>query len=270
MSLRHSSCRLAPVPTGAAMDKVLVPMLPLLLATYFAVVYSAAYAAFRSSAPERMNRWGGVAYLIFLVAALAVLWPRIAAPHLWSLHPTFPLWLTVAVASGYLLFQFELLASIGAARLFPSRWTEKWSIVIEGGTSRYAGPESTSFLFGISAIAVVVPEEILYRGLALQVMRDDFGMSAIAAILAAGLLFGLGHYYFGVRNIVLKTIDGVVWGCLVVVTGGILAAIASHLTFQTLVWYRLSRQPRRPPYSLRHRPGPGTSLAIGQELGGPR
>lgn len=72
-----------------------------------------------------------------------------------------------------------------------------------------------------------VVEELLFR-LGMPALVFAVTGNALVAFVAATLLFGVLHVYQGPTGVVLSTVLGVVFGCLYLVTGSILAPIVLH------------------------------------------
>jgi hypothetical protein len=75
---------------------------------------------------------------------------------------------------------------------------------------------------------VVVPEEIVFRG-GLVGLLDAAGPAAFVA--ASAVLFGLIHFTFGARDVVVKTFDGAVFAVVFVATGSLAASVLTHLGY---------------------------------------
>jgi membrane protease YdiL (CAAX protease family) len=161
-----------------------------------------------------------------------------------------PVWLAVAlvsvlaVASGVLVYVNELALSARIRRLLSRRKSEALQTLVQGGSAALWLPEAPPFANFMAASALTsFAEELVWRGFVIDWARGEYSLPL--ALLASGLSFGINHSYFGFRNVMLKTLDGVVWGLLLLATGSVLAPFLSHLTFQYLVWRRLDRRHRQ-------------------------
>lgn len=107
--------------------------------------------------------------------------------------------------------------------------------ILEGraGALQRFRPPPPMFLW--LAVVVVGSEEIVWRGYLIRALeRHGVAATAIATVLAA-VLYGVNHYYFGLRNIGTKAFHGVVWGFMFVQSGSLLLPVVSHMTFEMLV-----------------------------------
>jgi membrane protease YdiL (CAAX protease family) len=250
------------------MAEVVVLALPMLLALYFAAAYTVAYAVFRSSAPQRMVSLAAPLYAIFLLGVWATL--RLQAPltHAWAIPEPPVTWLAAALALGPALFVFELWSStLVNRRTRDADGSMVWKL-IEGDTQQVAEAENPSLTFGIWSAVLVVLEEIVYRGLCITVLRSSLLPSTTLAVICSAGIFGLCHYWFGLRNVALKTIDGTVWGWLAVGSGSLFTPILSHLAFQAFVWRRLAAQHADGTFTSRARSLPAQTERVNDELMG--
>lgn len=130
-----------------------------------------------------------------------------------------------------------LVVEIGGARL------------VDGGSSgarRYdeavptwaAQPERQVLLLGLIALL----EEAVYRGIALVWLVRDTSLPTTAAVAVVALAFGLAHWYYGPRHVVLKTLTGTVLGTAAVLGGWMVAAVVHVVLNVVLV---LLSAPRR-------------------------
>ena len=85
-------------------------------------------------------------------------------------------------------------------------------------------PEYRWFL-GV-ALTVGICEELLYRGYLYAVTEPVIGY--IGAIVASGLIFGLGHLYQGTMGVVKTSYVGIVLGIIYVGTGSLLWPMMLH------------------------------------------
>jgi membrane protease YdiL (CAAX protease family) len=91
-----------------------------------------------------------------------------------------------------------------------------------------------SALLPVVASAAVIGEEIAWRGYLLTFFSGTLSLHWATGLVLSAASFGLNHYYFGVREIVAKSVLGLLWGGLFLATGSLLAPIASHLVFNAL------------------------------------
>jgi membrane protease YdiL (CAAX protease family) len=236
----------------------LVVGFPLILGLGYGLAYLVFALLTPSRSAEMLGRWGGAIYLMLMTAplagVLAFLWlghapvsPRQLGIWLPTLAPL-PDWLAaalcipLAMVLGRVLFMIELLLSVQVQRLLGRH--AGVSAALEGQSSQLAShvPPLTHYL--ASSTPIVLMEEFLWRGFLIYFLIRYLHMPTLPAVGVAAVSFGLNHFYFGLRNVALKTMDGLIWGFILVWTSSLLGPILSHLTFQYFVWRRLDRRAR--------------------------
>lgn len=143
-----------------------------------------------------------------------------------------------AAATGYVLFRIELLAASFVARQRDRRRMLEHPAV-EGATASFGQARVGVTGFVIAGVLMGAVEEFLWRGYFITGAELLWGWPATLAVGAGALSFGINHYFFGVRNVVLKAFEGIVWGAMFVVGGSLWLPVASHTTFNVLVGLRL-------------------------------
>lgn len=206
---------------------------------------------------EIFGRWGGYVQLGILLGILLVVRFTTSipaeSPELESYRWSVPVAVALAALSGPTLYLGELLLAVGLEGRTSKN--DKLSTIVDGGSKSLV--EVSRGMTAVALLVIVLPivEEILWRRYLVVLLIDDWGLTAAVAVLLAGLSFGLNHYWFGVRNIITKTVVGSVWGWLFLI-GGLPAAIVAHISFQACVMRRLnyvaaqtasSADPGRPP-----------------------
>jgi len=84
-------------------------------------------------------------------------------------------------------------------------------------------------------VLVVAAEELVWRGLAIDLFSKSLGRSG--AVLLASLVYVLPQIAFRSPLLVIVALScGLVWGGLRVRTGGLLAPLVAHLTWDLLVF----------------------------------
>lgn len=234
-----------------------VLLFPLLMGIGFAGVFFLLSLLVPQRASAIMERSGGQFYLAFLtIPMLIVLIDSYLDGTLSCMGMRLPAILSqetcfavlagaaVAVVTGGLLFYNELYVSIALRRLM-NRLNPRAGVLMDGKSSSLTR-QSTAFVpfMGIS-LYICFAEELLWRGFLPWYLTAEFEWSAWAAVLVSSVLFGFNHIYFGLRNMMLKTLDGIVWSVLLFATSSLLIPFLSHLTFQIFVWRRLQWQAGR-------------------------
>ncbi len=221
---------------------------PLLVPLGYGLAAVAGYAAYGQRGIAEANRHGLAIYAVSILGVLAcVVMTGLAGPEVvaWL---DFDLtaagtaaWLVVAVVAGVGLYRAERCVAILTRRI--AERDRSLGGLLDGATGSLApgayGPSATALL----TVVIVVCEELLWRGVLVHGAREHWGMTAAAACASSGAAFGVYHYFFGLRGIVMKGVHGCAWAALLVVTGSLLAPIVSHLTFNACAmrW----RPPRR-------------------------
>ncbi len=237
-------------------------MIALLLTIFFPVLMGSGFAllsyVLAIFQPQRiglvMARYGGHFYLGFLTIPLvavliqgviddsfAAMWLR--RPHIGGVASWLAsiLGVVLAVIAGVFLYYNELYLSMVMKRVM-SGASAKVNMLVDGG-SQVARTQHRGFgPYMLLSIGISLAEEMIWRGFLTYYLESRLGVPLAAALVIGAVLFGLNHTYFGLRNVLLKTIDGLVWGVLMIVTSSVLVPILSHITFQYFVWQRLARQ----------------------------
>ncbi len=120
------------------------------------------------------------------------------------------------------------VATAGASRLLVER--TRWAKSLHGAlrealVGMSEGPSTLATL----ALAAAVGEELLFRGALLPVLRDAMG--TVPAVLLSSALFGAVHVPWSRRMVpwsLTAAVMGVVFACLYLATGEVLAPIAAH------------------------------------------
>lgn len=134
-------------------------------------------------------------------------------------------------------YLFELLLS--SVRGSAERATLAMAVFIRDANASVDALIERRGVWWTVAIGTALMEEFLFRGALLHAVWSEHG--ALFAILANSIIFGLHHVAFGINAILAKMIAGFLWSLLVLLGGGIIAALAAHLFFQYLVWRRSQR-----------------------------
>lgn len=201
------------------LDRIGIFLYPLLLTLPFAVALAAAWR--QGTLPEmglRLPRIGGLPPAAALAASVLL-----------------------GVATGVGVFYGELAASHWVARL--SQRSRGLRRTLDGRSQDFARSQEGAALAPalVVSLYIVFAEEFLWRGFLLHFLASAFSLSVAPAVLAAALAFGVNHYYFGLRNVALKTLSAIVWAVLLLWTGSLFAPFLSHYAFEWLVWKRLQR-----------------------------
>jgi membrane protease YdiL (CAAX protease family) len=209
--------------------------------TVLLLVYRARYGAQQANA--RLAVQGFYLYPVFLaVPALAAL-SEPAARHAIGQQfalvngsaPLTSLAVVLALAAGVGWFFLESRATRPAAL----EDTDPRTRMVEGHTDDWRSFNPRPITYVALAVLVVLAEEIIWRGVLIHGMIAHAGWAVVPAVALSSISFGLNHYYFGLRNIVLKTAFGAVLGALLLISGSLATPIAAHLAFEVLVGLQL-------------------------------
>lgn len=77
-------------------------------------------------------------------------------------------------------------------------------------------------------VAIAPAEELLFRGIP-TLLVPEYGAAGYVAFSAA--LFGVSHYQEGRREVAFKTVNGVVYCVLYLVTGSLVAPMLAHVGY---------------------------------------
>lgn len=167
--------------------------------------------------------------LVVLVATALLSSPGVLSPK----HPS---------ASGTSLVSIVIFGVVGAgAALFvevAANVLRRRASSPDRGSERYedALPEWArvpAIELGLLA-SLAVLEELAYRCLGLGWLVRDLGLPSVVGVTVAAMAFGVAHWYYGLRQIVLKTLLGLVFGSTAIL-GGWPAAALAHLLLNVLL-----------------------------------
>jgi CAAX prenyl protease-like protein len=111
------------------------------------------------------------------------------------------------------------------------------------GSPRLQSPESRRFGL-LSVVLAAVLEEIVYRGLLVQVcLLIPNGMWAGLGLAATVVFFSLSHLPFGWPQVAAKSPLGLLALSAALGVGSVLPAIATHLVFNIKIWRNVAEAP---------------------------
>lgn len=231
---------------------LLVVGFPLLLAVGFGSLFAVANTVGRGRIPLDLTSFFLYPVLLAVpfTAALAVIGRQGLFAETGLAVPRIPGWgpwesLAASVAAGLLLGWALFANELRTARLLQrlTAKSKRLKRTLEGGSQDFANQQQgTPFsVLLVFSVFIVFAEELLWRGYLIHVFTEPFSLSLPAALLLSSAAFGLNHVYFGLRNILLKALAGLVWGALFLWTGSLVAAVVSHFTFEMLALWRMRR-----------------------------
>lgn len=223
---------------------IFVVLLPLWFAVGGAV--AAAVTGALSRGTGSVGRVVGHVQLGFILTAIAVLWwGSDAATGLitwWKFEWSTLLWCVLGAAVGWLCMAWEIGVARVLALIIPRG--RDWQALAEGNTPALASLDAHRPGWLVLGVGFAVGEEVLWRGLAFNVL-DGAGWPELNTVVLLAALFGLCHAWFGLRGVLAKTGEGLAWAGLALAAGTVLPAVVSHVAFQVLVLRRLGRQRAR-------------------------
>lgn len=92
------------------------------------------------------------------------------------------------------------------------------------------------YILVLLSIGISFCEEFIWRGFLITLLRSNLSLSLWVSIMLSSIFFGLNHYYFGLRAIISKTLDGAIWGLLFVSTRNVIIPFISHAALDIWVW----------------------------------
>ena len=203
---------------------VLVLVTPVLTAVWFGVAYMV-FSRLVPGGERRIDRAEPALYSVLLLVVLglaAVIEPAAYGRISWTGDGPWPIWSLAGLLAGGLFVGVEVAAGWLLGRIAaPATLTDGAGAIKRTSTVGAGGT--------VAILVAGVLEEFLFRGLALPLLGGG-----VPAVLATGVVFGLLHWYYGLRNVVTKGLLGIALGVLAAASGGVLAAVAAHLAFSTL------------------------------------
>jgi membrane protease YdiL (CAAX protease family) len=155
--------------------------------------------------------------------------------------PALPVWILAALALAGGLFFLEIASTWMVDRLSPSL-PFLASALAEGRANSMLSFQPGPLGWVLCTVVFVWIEEFVWRGYLITQLGAWFGWGVGLAIVVSSLAFGTNHYYFGLRNVALKSLEGAAWGLLYVASGSIWLPILSHFAFALLVVRELRRE----------------------------
>jgi membrane protease YdiL (CAAX protease family) len=233
------------VVTAAAL---LIVAFPLLTAFAFGLTFAAYRAIGGMPLAARLDAHGFWIYPALLLvpgAAIALSDGARGVLERVELAPAGPAAALVAggaVALGLAQYRLDLGLLVLAKRAAARR--DALLKVLDGRESALAAFRPPLVPMIVLSILVAAAEELLWRGYLFAYLDGVRGWGAAVALAVCSLGYGAVHYYFGLRNVAVKAFHGAIWGTLILVGAGLLAAILAHVTFELCVARGLRRAQR--------------------------
>ena len=234
---------------------VLIVAFPIILGLGFGVAYGVSYRLSRGK--ELLDRFGILLYPLFLTLPFAVALLTafeegiftdvgVRLPQILGFSPLLSLIIALVggVITGILLFYNERFLSN-----FLYRFVLRFPLLrrpLEGGSEesmRQLQQNPLGLFLALSAF-ITFGEEFLWRGYLLNYLGQTLFMPLGISLLISSVSFGLIHYYFGLRNVLLKTLSGLIWGGLYWFTGSLVVCVISHFTFDCAAVLVQARRPK--------------------------
>ncbi len=148
-------------------------------------------------------------------------------------HSEFPIWVSISLLGLSLLAILSLIVD-----LVRYQTNSQYRALVDNKIRQakipayfdYIKPETPvkKRIFVLLSLSAGVFEEILYRGYLISLLSDGLNNIWIA-VVAAALLFGMGHLYQGLEGILKAFLIGGMMGIIFVATGSILNCIVLHV-----------------------------------------
>jgi membrane protease YdiL (CAAX protease family) len=228
---------------------ILVLASPLLVPAAYGVVAVFGYVTAGPDGLRIANRHGFAVYAAFVAILCALVFstgiPTSQLAAWWHVDLGGPLVTVGAVVAGccagLVLYWLDHASAMVARPL--SQRDGITPTVIEGATRAMALEQPSAIVACALTLIIVVGEEFLWRGVLIDGARTTWDWSAGQALALSAGAFGLHHYFFGLRNIILKTVHGAVWGGAFLITGSLIVPMMSHLVFNALAWTQAAPRP---------------------------
>ena len=196
---------------------------------------------------------GAVALAVIAPVAVAVAWFAIRSRPggLWVVNGSlFPVLGALSILTGVVRGSGELdpawaaflglTAGLGlyAATAAFMAVAGRWPLLARHTSALYESRSHVSLPAAVlvSVLLVAPGEELVWRGVVLEVVRDGLGSSAWLAGLLAWVGYVAANAVSGSVPIVLgAVVAGAAWSLLAVLTGGVLASIACHAVWTGLM-----------------------------------
>ncbi|HEY8474212.1 MAG TPA: CPBP family intramembrane glutamic endopeptidase [Natronosporangium sp.] len=180
------------------------------------------------AAPDRARWLSALAPPALLSLLAGLVW--YVAPTSGVLQaPSTWLWCAVAVVVGGSLPAVELGTGLLLAKLGRRR------VAGIGLHERVSGGGWLTLV--LVPVTIAVAEEVIFRGVALELLVGPLGWPAALAVAATAIGYGLNHTYFGWLTVAQKVVSGAGFGVLYLAAGGSLLVPAIAHAVQNLVVY---------------------------------
>lgn len=118
----------------------------------------------------------------------------------------------IAIIMGYICILLEILEGQIVNYIKYGFWSENIEIH-KSLTSKNIILDLLLLIIGASA------EEIIFRQVFFYITYKIFGLNIIIVILLSSFIYGLNHIFFGTKAVLQKTITGIVYSLLFVISG---------------------------------------------------
>jgi membrane protease YdiL (CAAX protease family) len=171
---------------------------PVVLGAFYQILF---YGIFGDDSSLTAQEWAYFAVTYAYVGGIYAIQPL-------ELTIAFKPWYLLAPLAGVCIYWIDMTV---AGRVF-------------GGEVRV---RSIEFIRGSRLSLISVPEEVLFRaGLGFLV-----GIHPLVYVVASSVIFGAHHYRFGMRNVVMKTANGIVYCTMFLASGSLVVPILAHASY---------------------------------------
>ncbi len=142
------------------------------------------------------------------------------------------IWYIIAIAAAPILIGVEFI--VGGMILKASGTKVK-------GISVNATWTKMSVVGCVLTFLLAIIEEIIYRQLWSAAILDNLGWSIIAFVILSSVVYGFNHLYYGFTTFLQKTISGIIFAIIFLLSGGsVIVPIIAH-TLQNIIILLMGR-----------------------------
>jgi membrane protease YdiL (CAAX protease family) len=210
------------------LDHLLAAVLVVGFPIYAARSYRSFVAAVRAGVPGvRLQEYGYTMLLQWTLVALTLLWWRHGGRPAAALGLALPLGLQSLVGLGIAVLILVLLAyQWMAIQRLDTKGFEGLAAQVEPVRELMPHTRAEYRVFQALSITAGVCEEVLYRGYLIWYLAT--GLGRWPAVLVAGIVFGIAHFYQGKAGVLKTGVIGVLAGALYAGTGSLLWSMLAH------------------------------------------
>ena len=136
-------------------------------------------------------------------------------------------WYVVALALAPVLIGIEIVATFAWLRLIGKR---------VGRVILKPLWEDSALSLVISTVIVGGAEELIFRGVWITLLADTHSLPVALAVVVSAIVYGLNHSFFGIMTTLQKSVSGIFYGIVFVMSGyAVIIPIVVHISQNVLV-----------------------------------